>query len=393
MENSEGDLLTGTGSEAVLPLLSRYSQPSTFSESQISQSDLHDNSSSDPVKLNLTTDHGERRSKRRQSQHNTQNDSSMRLCVEKNCDKTIPLHQSYTKCQACRRAYRERRMNTVCAGGCGTRIPRSAAFTRCLACRQNSHNRRPSALCGRCGTNILPTGSRFKTCTPCLKRLRERRRQTLAAQVETEVNDAENDDAGISVTTKMHKIVKSNLSSDHDEEEIEEIPCHISEPDNLNTRVETALVQVAQEIQQRMNSTPEQLKDANSRIDDFDDPVDQLEKNEKEKTRIERENERLREELRGLRSQLSSKIRRDLAEHAHLNILNRLLLQTRFEYSHNKRSQSTLIETFDNLSSQLRDLADRRLDYIPIGFGPIMEMISNQNMLDDDDERLSSTAK
>lgn len=198
MENGEGDLLTG--SEAALPLLSGSSRPS-----DISRSDLHDNSSSDPVELNLTTDHGERRSKRRHSHHNTLNDSNLRLCVEKNCDKTIPLHQSYTKCQACRRAYRERRMNTVCAGGCGTSLPRSAGFTRCLACRQNSHNSRSSTLCGRCGTNTLPAGSRFKTCAPCLKRLRERRRQKLAAQrVETEVNDSENDvvDINLSINSR-----------------------------------------------------------------------------------------------------------------------------------------------------------------------------------------------
>lgn len=89
----------------------------------------------------------------------------------------------------------------------------------------------------------------------------------------------------------MHKIVRSNLSSDHDEEEeIEEIPGQI------DTRVETALVQVAQETQQRANSTIEQPKDANRRIEDLDDPVDQF---KKEKTRIERENERLREELKG----------------------------------------------------------------------------------------------
>ncbi|KAJ3911088.1 hypothetical protein F5877DRAFT_73452 [Lentinula edodes] len=139
-----------------------------------------------------------------------------------------------------------------------------------------------------------------------------------------------------------------------------------------------------QDNQQRANSVNEPLNDVDSSIKDFVDvnsPVDQFKKNEK--TYTKQENERLHRELKELKFQLSAMIRRDIAEHTHLNVLNRLLLQTRSEYSQNKLSQSTVNETFDNLSSQLRDLADRRLENMPVGLGPILDLIKTSEIGND----------
>ncbi|KAJ3897880.1 hypothetical protein F5879DRAFT_995429 [Lentinula edodes] len=335
-----------------------------------------DNSSSEP-KDNLSTDHGERikRSKRHHGhQNNTSKNSIVRFCVNRNCNNPIPLDQSYQKCQACRRTYRER------------------------------HKSHSSTLCGRCGT-ILPPGSRYKTCSPCLVLHQEWRRQRLALaskgvenevdNVAKEADDIEND-ADIPVATEMHE-----TESDHDSDNNEEIPYQVSESHNLNARVKTTLMPVEQDNQQRADSINEPLNDVDSSIKYFMDtnsPVDQFEKNEK--TYAKQENERLHRELQGepittlgffidatnpieLKSQMSARIRRNIAEHTHLNVLNRLLIQTRSEYLQNKLSQSATSETFDNLSSQLQELADRCLENIPVGLGPILDLIKTSQIVSD----------
>ncbi|KAJ3912121.1 hypothetical protein F5877DRAFT_72664 [Lentinula edodes] len=369
MQNSGGDL--STCSEAVSSDLSRSSQPYPL-DLQTSRNDPQapDNSSSEP-KDNMSTDHGDR-IKRSKRHHSHQNNTSKRFCVNKSCSNPIPPDQSYKKCQACRRAYRQRCMNVVCAGGCGAYIPRNAGFRSCLACRNIGHKNYSSTLCGRCGTTILPPGSRYKTCAPCLERHRERRRERLALAsqaVENEVDDVENEVDDIENDTE--------LTSDNNEE----IPRQVLESHNLNARVKTTLIPVEQDNQQRANSINEPLNDVDSDINyflDVNSSEDQFKKNEK--TSAKQENERLRRELKELKSQMSARIRRDIAEHTHLNVLNRLLIQTRSEYSQNKLSQSAVNETFDNLSSQLRDLADRRLENMPVGFGCILDLIKTSEI-------------
>ncbi|KAJ4493960.1 hypothetical protein C8J55DRAFT_555355 [Lentinula edodes] len=372
MQNSGGAVYTCSEADS-----SKSSQPCP-PDRQTSRNDpqARDNSSSEP-KDNLSTDHGERiKSKRHHGhQNNTSKDSIVRFCVNRNCNNPIPLDQSHQKCQACRRTYRERR---------------------------KSHS---STLCGQCGTTILPPGSRYKTCSPCLVLHRERRRQRLALAskgVENEVdsvangaNDVEND-ADIPVATEMHE-----TESNHDSDNNEEIPHQVSESHNLNARVKTTLMLVEQDNQQRADSINEPLNDVDSSIKYFVDAnssVDQSEKNEK--TYVKQEDERLHRELKGepitslgffidatnpteLKSQMSAWIRRDIAEHAHLNVLNRLLIQTRSEYLQNKLSRSAMTETFDNLSSQLRELADRRLENMPVGFGSILDLIKTSEIVND----------
>ncbi|KAJ4476092.1 hypothetical protein C8J55DRAFT_562135 [Lentinula edodes] len=384
-----------TCSEAVLSDLSKSSQPCP-PDLQTSRNDPQAQDNSSAPNDNLPTDHGERirRSKRHHGHQN--NTLKVRFCVNKGCNNPIPLDQSYKKCQACRRTYHERRMNVVCAGGCGAYTPRNAGFTSCLACRNIGHQSRSSTLCGRCGTTILPPGYRYKTCAPCLVRNREQRRQRLALAsqgVENEADDVQNDADIIPATTEMHE-TEPNHDSNHKEEEI---PHQVSESHNLNAKVKTTLTPAEQDNQQRANSINE-LNGADSSIKDFVDvksPVDQFKVNEK--TYTKQENERLHRELEGepittpdffidatnpieLKSQLSAKIRCDIAEHTHLNVLNRLLLQTRSEYAQNKLSQATVNETFDNLSSQLRESADRRLENMPVGFEPILNLIKTSKV-------------
>lgn len=186
--------------------------------------------------------------------------------------------------------------------------------------------------------------------------------------------------------------------STHDSDNNEEIPRQVLESHNLNARVKTTLIPVEQDNQQRANSINKPLNDVDSDINyflDVNSSEDQFKKNKK--TSAKQENERLRRELKGesittlgffidainpieLKSQMSARIRRDIAEHTHLNVLNRLLIQTRSEYSQNKLSQSAVNETFDNLSSQLRDLADRRLENMPVGFGCILDLIKTSEI-------------
>ncbi|KAJ3884784.1 hypothetical protein GG344DRAFT_71073, partial [Lentinula edodes] len=192
------------------------------------------------------------------------------------------------------------------------------------------------------------------------------------------VNDVEND-ADIPVATEMHE-----TESNHDSDNNEEIPHQVSENHNLNARVKTTLMLVEQDNQQRADSINEPLNDVDNSIKYFVDAnssVDQSEKNEK--TYVKQEGERLHRELKELKSQMSAWIRRDIAEHAHLNVLNRLLIQTRSEYLQNKLSRSAMSETFDNLSSQLRELADRRLENIPVGLGSILDLIKTSEIVND----------
>ncbi|KAJ3911720.1 hypothetical protein F5877DRAFT_72966, partial [Lentinula edodes] len=194
--------------------------------------------------------------------------------------------------------------------------------------------------------------------------------------VENEADDVQNDADIIPATTEMHE-TEPNHDSNHKEEEI---PHQVSESHNLNAKVKTTLTPAEQDNQQRANSINE-LNGADSSIKDFVDvksPVDQFKVNEK--TYTKQENERLHRELEELKSQLSAKIRCDIAEHTHLNVLNRLLLQTRSEYAQNKLSQATVNETFDNLSSQLRESADRRLENMPVGFEPILNLIKTSKV-------------
>ncbi|KAJ3926049.1 MAG: hypothetical protein NXY57DRAFT_1043593, partial [Lentinula lateritia] len=185
--------------------------------------------------------------------------------------------------------------------------------------------------------------------------------------------------ADIPVATEMHE-TESNYDSDNNEE----IPHQVSESHNLNARVKTTLMPVEQDNQQRADSINEPLNDVDSSIKYFVDAnssVDQFEKNEK--TYAKQENERLHGELKELKSQMSARIRCDIAEHTHLNVLNRLLIQTRSEYLQNKLSRSAMSETFDNLSSQLRELADRRLENMPVGLGSILDLIKTSEIVND----------
>ncbi|KAJ4474136.1 hypothetical protein C8J55DRAFT_490803 [Lentinula edodes] len=181
--------------------------------------------------------------------------------------------------------------------------------------------------------------------------------------------------------SKMITDIMHETESTHDSDNNEEIPRQVLESHNLNARVKTTLIPVEQDNQQRANSINEPLNDVDSDINyflDVNSSEDQFKKNEK--TSAKQENERLRRELKELKSQMSARIRRDIAEHTHLNVLNRLLIQTRSEYSQNKLSQSAVNETFDNLSSQLRDLADRRLENMPVGFGRILDLIKTSEI-------------
>ncbi|KAJ3856724.1 hypothetical protein EV368DRAFT_61407 [Lentinula lateritia] len=196
--------------------------------------------------------------------------------------------------------------------------------------------------------------------------------------VANEADDVEND-ADIPVATEMHE-----TESNHDSDNNEEIPHQVSESHNLNARVKTTLMPVEQDNQQRADSINEPLNDVDSSIKYFVDAnssVDQFEKNEK--TYAKQEKERLHRELKELKSQMSARIRCDIAEHTHLNVLNCLLIQTRSEYLQNKLSRSAMSETFDNLSSQLRELADRRLENMPVGLGPILDLIKTSEIVND----------
>ncbi|KAJ3911153.1 hypothetical protein F5877DRAFT_73408, partial [Lentinula edodes] len=105
-----------------------------------------------------------------------------------------------------------------------------------------------------------------------------------------------------------------------------------------------------QDNQQRADSINEPLNDVDSSIKYFMDansPVDQFEKNEK--TYAKQENERLHRELQDLN-----------------------ICRTNF---HN--------QTFDNLSSQLQELADRCLENIPVGLGPILDLIKTSQIVND----------
>ncbi|KAJ3896897.1 hypothetical protein GG344DRAFT_61043 [Lentinula edodes] len=180
-----------------------------------------------------------------------------------------------------------------------------------------------------------------------------------------------------------------DLSSEGEDEELEENPHQELESHNAQVKeLETDLIRAKKKASQKLPSLTEQLNYADSRLESFmqhghrvdhtNDTHSQLVEFE-EKKQLKQENERLHKEITELKCQLNNIIQRDLAEHTHLNILNRLLLQTRHDLLHENISPLVVIETFDNLSSQLREIADRHLENIPVGFGSIMGVISHQN--------------
>ncbi|KAJ3806691.1 hypothetical protein F5876DRAFT_68726 [Lentinula aff. lateritia] len=356
MQNSGGDL--STCSEAVSSDLSRSSQPYP-PDLQTSRNDpqAQDNSSSEP-KDNMSTDHGDRikRSKRHhRHQNNTSKDVIVRFCVNESCSNPIPPNQSYKKCRACRRAYRisvTKIILLLCADDVVLLSFLLGAVTKLVLHVLNvTENGAVKDLLWH------HKGLRMKWTT--LKM-----RWTILKMI----------------TDIMHE-----TEPNHDSDNNEEIPRQVSESHNLNARVKTTLFPVEQDNQQRANSINEPLNDVDSDINYFLDVNSseyQFKKNER--TDAKQENERLRRELKELKSQMSAGIRRDIAEHTHLNVLNRLLIQTRSEYSQNKLSQSAVTETLDNLSSQLRDLADRRLENMPVGLGRILDLIKTSEI--DNDE-------
>lgn len=77
--------------------------------------------------------------------------------------------------------------------------------------------------------------------------------------------------------------------------------------------------------------------------------------------------------------QLSKIAQEDIAEYAHLNILISLLKETKDEFIQQKISPKVVTKTFENLASEIEEVANRRLERIPIGFGSIMGIIGNSN--------------
>ncbi|KAJ3916929.1 hypothetical protein F5877DRAFT_68639 [Lentinula edodes] len=196
-------------------------------------------------------------------------------------------------------------------------------------------------------------------------------------------------DIWIAVTPQVHETIVIDLSSEGEDQELEENPHQELESHNAQVKeLETELIRAKKKASQKLPSLTEQLNYADSRLESFmqhghrvdhtNDTHSQLVEFE-EKKQLKQENERLHKEITELKCQLNNIIQHDLAEHTHLNILNRLLLQTRHDLLHENISTLVVIETFDNLSSQLRELADRHLENIPVGFGSIMGVISHQN--------------
>ncbi|KAJ3926116.1 MAG: hypothetical protein NXY57DRAFT_966891 [Lentinula lateritia] len=191
-----------------------------------------------------------------------------------------------------------------------------------------------------------------------------------ADDVENEADDVEND-ADIPVATEMHE-----TESNHDSDNNEEIPHQVSESHNLNARVKTTLMPVEQDNQQRADSINEPLNDVDSSIKYFVDAnssVDQFEKNEK--TYAKQENERLHRELKGEPITTLGFF---------IDATNPTELKSQIsEYLQNKLSRSAMSETFDNLSSQLQELADRRLENMPVGLGSILDLIKTSEIVND----------
>ncbi|KAJ4496397.1 hypothetical protein C8J55DRAFT_484260 [Lentinula edodes] len=225
---------------------------------------------------------------------------------------------------------------------------------------------------------------------------REQRRQRVArasrvTNRDLDDGDRDSNDIGIAVTPKVHETIVIDLSSESENEELQDNHNLHQELEGHNVQVkelETELIRAKEKPSQRLPSLTEQLNYADSRLESFmqhghrvdhtNDTHSQLVEFE-EKKQLKQENERLHKEITELKCQLNNIIQRDLAEHTHLNILNRLLLQTRHDLLHENISPLVVIETFDNLSSQLREIADRHLENIPVGFGSIMGVISHQN--------------
>ncbi|KAJ4472750.1 hypothetical protein C8R41DRAFT_870367 [Lentinula lateritia] len=225
---------------------------------------------------------------------------------------------------------------------------------------------------------------------------REQRRQRVARAsrvTNCDLDDGERDsnDIGIAVTPKVHETIVIDLSSESEDEELQDNYNPHQELEGHNVQVkelETESIRAKEKASRKLPSLTEQLNYADSRLESFmqhghrvdrtNDTHSQLVEFE-EKKQLEQENERLHKENTELKCQLNNIIQHDLAEHTHLNILNRLLLQTKHDFLHENMSPPVVIETFDNLSSQLRELADRRLENIPVGFGSIMGVISHQN--------------
>ncbi|KAJ3855556.1 hypothetical protein EV368DRAFT_62343 [Lentinula lateritia] len=200
--------------------------------------------------------------------------------------------------------------------------------------------------------------------------------------------DGDSNDIGIVVTPKVHETMMVDLSSESEDEEHQDNPHQ--EPGSHNTQVkepETESIRAKEKASQKLPSLTEQLNYADSRLECFMQHRHRVDRTNdthsqrvefEEMKQIEQENERLHKEITELKCHLNTIIQHDLVEHTHLNILNRLLLQTKRDFLRENISSPVVIETFDNLSSQLRELADRRLENIPVGFGSIMGVISSQ---------------
>ncbi|KAJ3902775.1 hypothetical protein F5879DRAFT_201981 [Lentinula edodes] len=274
-----------------------------------------DNDSSEPEE-NPSTDN--RRSKRRIGRpKKIPSNNVTRFCANSSCGNPLPLDYSYKRCQPCIRAYHERyRMNIACAGRCGARIPRNSSLKTCSACRKGGHKNRSPRLCRRykkCG-NSLPVASPFKSCASCLEYDREQRRQRVArasrvTNRDSDVGDRDSNDIWIAVTPQVHETIVIDLSSEGEDEELEENPHQELESHNAQVKeLETELIRAKKKASQKLPSLTEQLNYADSRLESFmqhghrvdltNDTHSQLVEFE-EKKQLKQENERLHKEITG----------------------------------------------------------------------------------------------
>ncbi|KAE9403202.1 hypothetical protein BT96DRAFT_990452 [Gymnopus androsaceus JB14] len=81
-------------------------------------------------------------------------------------------------------------------------------------------------------------------------------------------------------------------------------------------------------------------------------------------------------EINALKKELQSQKDRLIKIKISCSVPERLLWKTKEVFVQHKISKEGVVETFDNISSQIQELANRQLEHIPVGFRSIIGVIS-----------------
>ncbi|KAJ4472752.1 hypothetical protein C8R41DRAFT_924284 [Lentinula lateritia] len=113
----------------------------------------------------------------------------------------------------------------------------------------------------------------------------------------------------------------------------------------------------------------ELLKD--SHVDGLFEKERSLSACEKSLVQAREDNRLLSERLREYRNEETTALQNNLIEHANIQVLVRLLNLAKADFAANQITNEDMLQTCDNLCTQLSAIAERRLERVPMGFEAI----------------------